>query len=219
MTPMTSRKPDRGAFRPWRGDFLAAGGFALVGCWMVYRGFAGRSVVSALLGMLFGATMLYSARWAWRNGMQRWHGKSVEAWAVRRLGELLTMDGIAWEAGVVVPGLGDVDLVAHPFNGAVTVEIKSFETWRGGVLGGRCAPRELAAIQQAQAQADRLGAIDCVLWLPRAKPTLLQRVFGIRAPGVRVVLGGEWAARRIVRRHHPRLAVLRSLRDRARRSP
>lgn len=186
---------------------------------MVYRGITGQSVASVLLGLLFGVVMFYSSRWAWRNGMRRWHGKSVEAWAVSRLGELLTMDGIAWESGVLVPGLGDVDLVAYPVNGVVTVEIKSFERWRGGVFGGGGSVREHAGLQQARAQADRLGAIDCVLWLPRAKPTLLQRVCGVRASGVRVVLGGEWSARRIIRRHHPRLAALRAMRDRVRNPP
>lgn len=201
-----AHKPDR--FSPWREDFYAAAGFLLLGGFSVWRVFVAHAWGVRALGLLVAAACLAAARWAWRNGMRRWYGKHMEQWAVRQLGRLLDGRGIKWEAGRRVRGLGDVDFLAHPTAGAVVVEIKSFERWGKGWLG-LPVERDLAAIAQTEAQMDAVGAIQGYLWLPRGRPSLLQRFFlGFSRGRVIVVLGSERRMARWIARHHSRRDAL-----------
>lgn len=198
----------RPRFSPWREDFYAAAGFAGLGAVAVWRAVASGEAAVAVLGLTVAAGCLAAARWAWRNGMRRWYGKDLEQWAIEQIGRLLDRRGIPWEAGRLVRGIGDVDLLAIPTKGAVVVEIKSYERWGTGWLG-RASERDLAAIAQVQAQVDSTGAIQGYLWLPRGRATLLQRLFLRHSGGqVRVVVGSERQMARLIARHHSRRDAL-----------
>lgn len=188
-------------FRPWRSDFRAAFLLAGLAGWFFWRVLTGHSAMSAVIGLAFGGVMLLAARWAWRNGMRRWHGKAVEQWAVERLGRLLDARHIPWRSGALVRGVGDVDFVATTTSGVVVVEIKSFESWRGGWLV-KPGEREQHAVAQVNRQCAALDAALGYVWLPRGRATVMQRLFGVRCLGVPVVLGGEWVMMSRIRKHH-----------------
>lgn len=179
---MKRRGEDR--FTPWRSDFLAAAGFVGVAGFLLMR--MGQLLAYGQWGVAAGALllslgMLAAAAWAWRNGMRRWHGAHVERWAIARLAPHLDRAGIAHMAGVRVPGLGDADLVL--LRGGVihtVIEIKSYRRW------GRRGD-EPHAIHQAARLAQRLGAQQAIVWLPRGTPTLWQRLRLPREDGVMVV--------------------------------
>lgn len=204
-----ARKPDR--FSPWREDFYAAAGFALLGAIAVWRTLVVGSWGAGVLGLAVAAGCLAAARWAWRNGMRRWYGKNLERWAVGQLGRLLDRRGIPWEADRLLRGLGDADIIAHPTNGAVVVEIKSFERWGTGWLG-MPTERDLAALAQVEAQINAIGAIHGYVWLPRGRPTLLQRLLlRFVKRRVQVVIGSERRMARLVAKHHSNRAAMVAL--------
>lgn len=198
----------RPRFSPWREDFYAAAGFVVLAAITAWQAIASGDARLLALGLFVAVAALAAARWVWRNGMRRWYGKDLERWAVGQLGRLLDRRGIAWEAGRLIRGVGDVDLLASPTKGAVVVEIKSYERWGSGWLGAG-SERDLAAIAQVQAQVDSVGAIQGYLWLPRGRPTLLQRLFlGFSRGQVRVVIGSERRMARLIERHHSRRDAL-----------
>lgn len=202
-------KPDR--FSPFREDFYAAAGFGALAAVALWRALVADSLAVSVLGLAVVAGCLAAARWAWRNGMRRWYGKNLERWAVGQLGRLLDRRGIPWEAGRRLRGLGDADVIAHPTKGAVVVEIKSFERWGAGWLG-MPVDRDLAALAQVEAQLDAVGAIQGYVWLPRGRPTLLQRLFlRLARRRVQVVIGSERRMARLVAKHHSNRAAMVAL--------
>lgn len=177
-------------FTPWRGDFLASGILSVLGAWALWRGVSSGKAGSFLIGVGFAAVLLVLARNYWRSGYRRWYGHDLERWAIERIGQLLDRKHVPWRAGEQVPGLGDADLIVEARKGRALVEIKSLQKWSQSVFAG-CGPRERAAIAQAALLRERVGAERAYVWLPRGRPTLLQRVFGAGGTGVRVVFGDE----------------------------
>lgn len=187
-----------GTFSPWRTDFAMAGLFAAMGSFALWRGVTSGSPSTFGLAAGVAVVMALSARWAWKNGRRRWYGKELEVWAVERAGRLLDRKRITWEAGRFVPGIGDVDLVVESKRGLVAVEIKSFNRWEQSFW--RRGAREADTLAQAARAAHAVGAASALVWLPRGRATLLQRVFGAGGGGVRVVFGDERALLRKVRK-------------------
>jgi len=184
-------------FSPWREDFIAAAAFAVLGLFGLYRGLSSLTLNSALIGVLISLVCGFMAWWAWKNGMRRWYGKHLEEWAIDRLSVWLKRKRIDWQAGRMVPGLGDADVVVYASSGPLVIEIKSWQRWNN-------REREAAAYQQAQALSQRLNAAHAFIWLPRGRPTFMQRLYAPRHEGIRVVFGNDRKMyKQISKRHTP----------------
>jgi len=191
----TLRKRRR--FSPWREDFIAAFAIGTVSLFGLYRGLTSFNMTGTLIGLSIGVVGGLVSVWAWKNGMRRWYGKHLEGWAIERLSVWLKRKKIVWQAGRMVPGLGDADLIVHTSSGTMIIEIKSWQHWRN-------QEREAAAYRQAQALAQRLDASSAFIWLPRGRPTFMQRLYAPRSEGVRVVFGNDRKMyKQISKRHTP----------------
>lgn len=111
----------------------------------------------------------------------------------------LSAHGLVVEAGRRVRGLGDVDLLVWSGECLATVEIKSFQRWRQARGDRR---RERLAIAQCLRQREALAADAALLWLPDARPSLWQRLWGysFAGQGVALVRGDERRLLRALRR-------------------
>jgi len=187
----------RRRFSPWREDFIAAFAIGTLALFGLYRGLTSFTLTETMIGLLIGFVGGFMAWLAWKNGMRRWYGKHLEGWAIERLSVWLKRKRIGWHAGEMVPGLGDADLIVHASSGSILIEIKSWQRWKNG-------EREAAAYRQAQALAQRLDAAHAFIWLPRGRPTFMQRVYAPRFEGVRVVFGNDRKMyKQISKRHTP----------------
>lgn len=202
----------RPVFTPWREDFVGAAMLGSAACYAAYRGLTAGTMRDTAIGLAIATVAGAVAHLAWRNGMARWYGKHLEEWAVARLGGQLDRRNIRWETGRWVPGYGDADLIAHASNGLVMVEIKSFQRWRHSLTAG-ASERDLAAYSQAAGTADMLGAVAAFIWLPRGRPTLMQRFIAPRKSGVMVVFGNDRVMYRRIKRFH-KLRLLRGFSSR-----
>lgn len=191
--PMTDR---RRTFAPWRGDFVLAACSVGLAIFAMYGGVRSGTAAGTAVGVGFAGLLAYAARRLWMSGYRRWFGANVEQWAIAELGKRLDRKRITWTANARFPGVGDIDVLVEKGPGRrAIVEIKSFVHWEQSL--GRLGAREKAAIEQAGRQAAVAGAAQITVWLPRGRPTLLQRVFGAGRGDVRVVFGG---AHRVARR-------------------
>lgn len=182
-------------FTPWRSDFIAAGLLALAGAGALLGAVTRLSGGSIVAGLGMAAVCFLGARSAWRTGMRRWHGQGVERWAVEAATALMDRRRIRYETGRWVPGHGDVDLLILGAKGGCVVEIKSFERWSQSLFTR--GERERAAIAQVEGLCDTLGTGAGLIWLPRGRPTALQRLLGAGSHRARVVFGNE---RAVIRR-------------------
>lgn len=186
------KNPSTNKFRPWREDFIAAYFFFAVAAFALWRIFVLQSISTTVMGLAFAGGFAYAGVWAWKNGMRRWYGKSLEGWAIERLSALLYAKRIPYRTNEMVAGVGDVDFIAHTKKGLVVVEIKAFEKWSQNPFVGKAnAPREQQAFAQTAQQVERLGAVAGFIWMPRGRPTLLQRLVTPRCDGVKVIMGSE----------------------------
>jgi len=174
-------------FSPWREDFIVAFFFGGMALFCVWR--AGASIIvgngsAAGMGLLFAAGSALACVWAWKNGMRRWYGKHLEQWATDRLSVHLKRKRMTWQAGRMVGGLGDADVLVETSSGPVLIEIKAWQRWKNG-------DRERAGCQQALALVHSLNACAGFIWLPRGRPTFMQRMYAPRYEGIKVVFGNE----------------------------
>lgn len=187
MGRLKPRRTARREFKPWRAQFLTAYCAAGLAVYALVRGVSSQTPTGALVGVGLAAALAYAAVDSWRSARSRWYGQHVEAWAVDQVGRLLDRRGVPWVAGHYVPRLGDIDLMVRGKKATAVVEIKSFNRWRQGLF--QVGKRERAALDQAARQADAVDADAALVWLPRGRPTLGQRIFGAGTRQVRVVFG------------------------------
>lgn len=181
------RHRSRRAFNPWRADFLTAYAAAGLAAYALIRGVLLQTPTGMLAGAGLAAALGWFAVTSWRTARSRWYGQQLEAWATDQVGRLLDRRKVSWVAGHYVPGLGDIDLMVQGKKATAVVEIKSFNRWHQGLF--RIGRREQAAIEQAGRQLETVGADLAMVWLPRGRPTLGQRIFGAGTRHVRVVFG------------------------------
>lgn len=130
-----------------------------------------------------------SAWFAWHWGRfkaRRW-GRTVESEALPDAVSYLKRKGLKATSNWRHPQVGDIDIVVMTNKGAVPVEIKSFRKWGSFLLWP--GKRERKALQQVQNQMRVLRAEKGLIWLPHAKPSLLQALLRPRKGGVTVVFG------------------------------
>lgn len=193
-----ARKPSKRGFpRGGYADFAVAVATASLSVYALARGLAIATPGSVLTGATLSAVLMYAARRAWVSARSRWYGQDVEKWAVGRIGKILDRRGQEWRSGMLVRGLGDVDLWVRGRRGTSVVEIKAFRVWRQSVF--QLGSREARALEQAQRQLQAVGADRAYVWLPRGRPTLTQRIFGAGKGQVRVLFGSPAAVARKVR--------------------
>jgi len=191
------KRPKKKRFSPWREDFIAAFALTALALFGLYRGVSSFTLTNTVIGFLIAFACGFMARWAWQNGMRRWYGKHLEGWAIERLSVWLKRKHIGWQAGRMVPGLGDADVLVQTSSGPIVIEIKSWQRWKN-------LEREAAAYRQVQALAQRLNAAHAFIWLPRGRPTFMQRLYAPRHGGIRVVFGNERKMyKQISKRHTP----------------
>lgn len=154
-----------------------------------------------MLAIAYGAAMLWFGFHELGRARARWHGISVESKAFADVMRISARFGLIASYGAYKPGLGDVDLILsrnHVESGArplpdvvVAIEIKAYERF------ARKDDRMVDAAAQAQRTASSLNTRHCIVWLPKAKPTLWQRIFGATCNGVPVILGRAVALARV----------------------
>jgi len=185
-----SRQRGNTAFAPWRQEFRYAAvlaGLAVVAAW---QGLSSGRLATVAAGLVLSVAFTIGARYAWASGRRRWYGKHVEEWAVAELiAQLGRWRKIRCDAGVLVPGHGDADLLVTGKKGArCLVEVKSYNRWYQGFWS--MGARERRSIAQALDLAQALGCDEAVVWLPRGRPTGIQRIgLGRGKGGVKVMFG------------------------------
>lgn len=189
---MGNRRSARGArsFAPWRQEFRHAGVLGLMSAVAFWQAISSARVPTTLMGLLLSVCLGVGARYAWASGQRRWYGKRVEDWAVTEVvSQLGRWPSISCEVGVYAPGAGDGDLVVTGKRGVrCLVEVKSFNLWRQGLWSA--GARERSALAQAAAAANVLGCDVVIVWLPRGRPSFLQRIGLAKGQGnVKVVFG------------------------------
>ena len=192
-------------FAPWRRQQRRARLQLLCACLcaavaLVLPAWLGRPYLMASLPLLLAAWLLLGRAGANRRAAAaRRHGKQLEQVAAGRAVQWLGAHGLAVEAGRRVRGLGDVDLLVWSGERLATVEIKSFQRWRQARGDRR---RERLATEQCVRQRDALAADAALLWLPDARPSLWQRLWGysFAGQGVALVRGDEKRLLRALRR-------------------
>ena len=145
--------PREGTFRPWREDFVAAALLAAMAAFALWRGLSAGRLPPLLFALALATVLGAGARWAFRSGRRRWHGKSLEKDAVAQIGRLLDARQVSWHAGVRARALGDADLLVQTPHGWAVVEIKSYRSWSG-------ARRDRDAIAQVKALQVDVNAIS-----------------------------------------------------------
>lgn len=192
------RLKKRRAFRPWRADFMVAHAAGALGAYALIKGLASQTPTGVVVGAGLALALGWIAVDRWRDARRRWYGQHVEAWAVGQVGRLLDRRGITWVSGHYIPGLGDIDLLVRGKRATAAVEIKSFNRWRQGLF--QVGRREQAALEQVQRQAEAVGAEKALVWLPRGRPSLGQRIFGAGSRQIRVVFGSPSALAKKLRK-------------------
>lgn len=187
-----SKRTARGAkpFAPWRQEFRHAAVLALMSAVALWQGISSGKAPTTVVGLLLSVCLAVGARYAWASGKRRWYGKAVEDWAVTEVvSHLGRWSSISCEVGVYAPGAGDGDLVVTGRRGMrCLVEVKSFNLWRQTLWS--VGARERNALEQATTAARALGCQQVVVWLPRGRPTFLQRMGLAKGQGrVKVVFG------------------------------
>lgn len=181
---------------------FAAFGLLLVGA-LTIAVVAESSTNSSLrmVAIAYGAALLLFGLHELGRARARWHGISVESKAFAEMTRITPRFGLIASHGAYRPGLGDIDLILSriPVKRDVTsirdivvaVEIKAYERF------ARKDARIVNAAAQAQRTASSLNTAHCIVWLPKARPTLWQRVFGTSCNGVPVILGAAVAVARM----------------------
>lgn len=154
-----------------------------------------------MVAFAYGAALLLFGFLELGGARARWHGISVESKAFAEMTRISSRFGLIASHGAYKPGLGDIDLILSRIsvkrgirpmrNVVVAVEIKAYERF------ARKDDRMVSAATQAQRTASSLNTCHCIVWLPKARPTLWQRVFGTSCNGVPVILGRAAAVARM----------------------
>lgn len=182
----------RKGLEPWKQDRRAGAKFAVFAlvagavsiAWVeggYYQGALGAGVVAT--GLAGAAVSRF------KRAGNREFGKQFEREHVARAIATLPRSGFQVRANVVVPSVGDVDLVAYFKNMPITIEIKSFVKWNQNPFFR--GERENKALAQSDRQRYAIKAKHGIVWLPQGRPNFLQRFFGVGSGNVRVVFGGE----------------------------
>jgi len=175
---------------------LLIGGITI---WVVAKSHTASSL--RMLAIAYGVAMLWFGFHELARARTRWHGISVENKAFALVMRVSARFGLVASHGAYKPGLGDVDLIlsrnpvesgARPLpDVVVAIEIKAYERF------AHKDDRMLHAADQAKRTAASMNTRHCIVWLPKAKPTLWQRIFGATCNGVPVILGRAVALARM----------------------
>jgi hypothetical protein len=176
----------RNTYAPWRANYLksfvlfAIGFVVAFAVWTNYLPWP--AVFLSVIPFLLAIHQIKLAK-------ARKFGKAFEAVAINSAISLLRQQGFNVRPSVVIPGLGDVDMIVTANLGMkVTVEIKSFIRWNQfWIFRGA---REAKALVQAERQKNATQADAAFIWLPQGRRSLLQALFGLVGnKHVRVVYG------------------------------
>lgn len=184
------RRRRRRVFAPWRQEFRYAGVLALLAVVAIWQGMGSGRLITTVVGIVVAALLAIGARYCWQSGMRRWYGKRVESWAVAEVASQLKRHRrVRCETQVPVPGQGDADLVVTGRRKLrCLVEVKAFNAWNQGWWS--IGARESSALLQAADLARSLGCTEVIVWLPRGRPSLVQRIGLCKGKnGVKVAFG------------------------------
>jgi hypothetical protein len=182
---------------PWAENYRLAVILFLICASIIYATYKAYVPLSALLvsfvAFMFGVLQL-------KQAVKRKFGKDLEGGAINSASPLLLKQGFRVKSSVLVPGLGDVDMiVTNHSNKKVTVEIKSFIRWNQ--FGPFKGQRESKAIVQAERQKEAVNADAALIWLPQGRRSLVQILLNwVGSSHVDVVFGDASKLARVLKR-------------------
>lgn len=183
---------EKGSFEPWKQDRKRAlkstvlgAAFAGIGAYFLLKGNPEMGLVFGGLG-LAGLAHGESMR---RRANKREFGKKTEEKYTSRALHLLMQKGYPVQTNVMVPGVGDIDILVYINDKPVPIEIKSFHYWRQSLFF--VGSRERKTLLQVQRQRIALNADQAFIWLPLGRPSFLQSIFGAGTSTTKVIFGKE----------------------------